>query len=106
MACSSSLRLCSLASSSERASFSVRSDIYVSWHIAYLGLPALGKWHRPSGQVTLHVVRSECSQLYDGRHVLDALCDRLDLELPRDPDDRLYHLPVLVVREQVAHKLP
>jgi hypothetical protein len=44
-------------------------------------------------------------QLLERRLIFNTFGDRPDVELARDPDDRLDDLPVFFVVEEITHKL-
>src|ERR1035441_8895457 len=104
-ACSSAVRLCSLASSSRCLVSSGLVGMRVSWCSIAWGFAELGERHGPAGPVALCVVDSDSAQLLQSGLILDAFGDRLDLELARDPDDRLNDLAVFLVADRKSTRL-
>src|SRR5450755_971818 len=102
---SSTVRLCSLASSSRRLVLSGLFGMRVS--LASIVWRCSELWERrgTAGPVALCVVDSNPAKLLQSGLILDTFGDRLDLELARDTDDRLDDLPVFLVAEQISHEL-
>jgi hypothetical protein len=55
--------------------------------------------------VVLGIVGAHFATLLERRLVLDAFGDRFEVELLREPDDRLDDLAVRGVNEEISHEL-
>jgi hypothetical protein len=62
-------------------------------------------WGGPTDHVALGELDSDPAKLIQRGPILDAFGDRLDLELARNPDDRLDDPPVFFVAEQILDEL-